>query len=197
MLKSKKEKSDNKSMKNDAEEISKHADTETEVTEETTEIEKNKINELQAQVNNLRDQLLRKAAEFENYKKRTDSEISSYLKYASENVLIDLLPVLDDFDRVMKAWDDKHDVETFKKGIEMIYDKLNGILSRQGLKEIESDGKEFDVNLHDALLQTPNPEVPANTILETIEKGYFLKDKVIRHAKVIVSAIQDEDGGNE
>ena len=196
MLKSKKEKAENKNVKHDDEEKNVNTETETAVKEEKTETENNKTDELQAQVSILKDTLLRKAAEFENYKKRTDSEISSYLKYANENLLIDLLPVLDDFDRVMKAWNDKHDVETFKKGIEMIYDKFKNTLEKQGLKEIESDGKAFDVNLHDALLQTPNPELPANTVLETIEKGFYLKDKVIRHAKVIVSANPDEDGGN-
>ena len=196
MLKSKKEKAENKNVKHDDEEKNVNTETETAVKEEKTETENNKTDELQAQVSILKDTLLRKAAEFENYKKRTDSEISSYLKFANENLLIDLLPVLDDFDRVMKAWNDKHDVETFKKGIEMIYDKFKNTLEKQGLKEIESDGKAFDVNLHDALLQTPNPELPANTVLETIEKGFYLKDKVIRHAKVIVSANPDEDGGN-
>ncbi|RPI12837.1 MAG: nucleotide exchange factor GrpE [Ignavibacteriae bacterium] len=197
MLKSKKEKAENKNVKNDADEKNVTNETETGIKEETKDNERNKTDELQAQVNNLRDQLLRKAAEFENYKRRTDAEISSYLKYANENLLIDLLPVVDDFDRVMKSWDDKHDIETFKKGIEMIYDKFKKILNKQGLKEMDSEGKEFDVNLHDALLQTPNPEVPANTILETIEKGYYLKDKVIRHAKVVVSAKPDDDGGKE
>jgi molecular chaperone GrpE len=194
MLKHKKEKAEDKDIKNDAQEKNEKQDSNSE-TAVNENAEDKKLEVLQAQVNTLRDQLLRKAAEFENYKRRTDAEISSYLKYANENLLIDLLPVLDDFDRVMNSWNDKHDIDTFKKGIEIIYDKFKSTLNKQGLKEMKSDGKEFDVNLHDALLQSPNSEVPANTILDTVEKGYFLKDKVIRHAKVIVAANPEEDGG--
>lgn len=193
MVKSKKEKAED-NMKDDANEKDIIRDLNSETTENEAGEDK-KINELQSQVKALKDRLLRKAAEFENYKKRTDAEISSYLKYANENLLIDLLPVLDDFDRVMNSWDDKHDIDTFKKGIEIIYDKLKNTLNKKGLKEMDTAGKEFDVNLHDALLQSPSSEVPVNTILDTVEKGYFLKDKVLRHAKVIVAANPDEDGG--
>lgn len=141
----------------------------------------------------LRDQLLRKAAEFENYKRRTESEISGFLKYANEETMADLLPVLDDFNRVLSAWNDKHDVETFRKGVELIYDKFIKILEKKGLKEMETDGKLFDVNLHDALMQAENDKVEPNTITETVEKGYYLKDKVLRHAKVIVSKKTGKD----
>lgn len=193
MVKPKKEKAED-NMNNDDKEKNISRDANSDTTEQEKD-ENKKLKELQLQVSTLRDQLLRKAAEFENYKKRTDAEISSYLKYANENLLIDLLPVLDDFDRVMKSWNDGHDIDTFKKGFEMIYDKFKNALSKKGLKEMDTDGKEFDVNLHDALLQSPNAEVPANTIVDTIEKGYFLKDKVLRHAKVVVAANPGEDGG--
>jgi molecular chaperone GrpE len=163
-------------------------------TQTQTESENN-IQELEKQLNTLRDQLLRKAAEFENYKKRTENEISSLYKYANESLIIDLLPVLDDFDRVMKSWNDKHDAETLRKGIELIYDKFKKVLQKQGVKEIDSTGKQFNVNEHDALLQTPVKDVPPNTVTDTIEKGYYLKDKVIRHAKVIVSN-EPEEGEN-
>jgi molecular chaperone GrpE len=149
------------------------------------------------EVSLLRDQLLRKAAEFENYKKRTENEISSYLKYANEELLTELLPVLDDFDRVLSSWNEKHDVETFKKGVELIYDKFKKVLGKKGLKEMESTGKPFDVNLHDALMQVEISELKPNTVSETAEKGYLLKDKVLRHAKVIVSKKGEGDEGGE
>jgi molecular chaperone GrpE len=149
---------------------------------------KNREDEQRAQIENLKDKLLRKAAEFENYKKRNEAEAASFYKYANENLITSLLPVLDDFDRVLISWNEKHDVETLKKGVELIYEKFKGILEKQGLKEIDSTGKEFDVNLQDALLQAADDKSKPNTVLETVEKGYFLKDKVIRHAKVIVSA---------
>jgi molecular chaperone GrpE len=151
------------------------------------EAEAEKSNEAEKEVNELKEQLLRKAAEFENYKKRTVNERAEFFAYASERLIIELLPVVDDFDRVMKSYDEKHDAELFKKGVDLIFEKLLNTLEKQGLKEIESTGKEFDVNLHEAILQQPNEELPSNTVMETAEKGYFLKDKVLRHAKVVVS----------
>jgi len=154
---------------------------------------------LQSQIISLRDRLLRKAAEFENYKKRTDNELSNYFKYANESLILELLPVLDDFDRLFNAFNEKHDIDTFKKGVELTYEKLIGILKKQGLKEMETNGKKFDFNLHDALLQVPDSSREPDTILETAEKGYFLKDKVLRHAKVLVSAADDgeKEQGNK
>lgn len=149
------------------------------------------------EVSLLRDQLMRKAAEFENYKKRTENEISSYLKYANEELLTELLPVLDDFDRVLSSWNEKHDVETFKKGVELIYDKFKKVLGKKGLREMESTGKPFDVNLHDALMQVVTDKTKPNSVTETVEKGYYLKDKVIRHAKVLVSKKGEGDEDRE
>ena len=145
-------------------------------------------NDLSAKVNELTDKLLRKAAEFENYKRRTENELSSAYKYANERLIADLLPILDDFDRLNSAWNEKHDVEKYKEGIDLIYDKLKKVLQKHGLKEIDSAGNPFDVNLHDAVLQVPKTDVEPNTVVEEIEKGYYLKDKVIKHAKVIVSS---------
>jgi molecular chaperone GrpE len=143
---------------------------------------------LTEKVNELTDKLLRKAAEFENYKRRTESELSSVYKYANEKLIADLLPILDDFDRLNSTWNEKHDSEKYKEGIDLIYDKFRKVLQKHGVKEIESAGKPFDVNLHDAVLQVPRTDVEANTVVEELEKGYYLKDKVIKHAKVIVSA---------
>lgn len=158
-----------------------------------------KEGKLQSQVSILRDRLLRKAAEFENYKKRTDNELSSFFKYANESLILELLPVLDDFDRLFNAFNEKHDIDTFKKGVELTYEKLTGILKKQGLKEMETNGKKFDFNLHDALLQVADNSHEPDTILETAEKGYFLKDKVLRHAKVVVSTSDEnkEPGRDE
>ena len=149
--------------------------------------------ELAERVNELTDKLLRKAAEFENYKRRTENELSSVYKYANEKLISDLLPILDDFDRLNSAWDEKHDAEKYKEGIDLIYDKLKKILQKNGLKEMESAGKPFDVNLHDAILQVPKEEVEPNTVVDEVEKGYYLKDKVIKHAKVIVSSKPKEN----
>lgn len=158
----------------------------TDSTEENTETETESTET--EQVSKLKDQLLRKAAEFENYKRRTESERGDYFAYANEKLISDLLPVLDDFERALKAYDKNHDTQALKKGVELVNDKFRNILEKQGLKEMDSTGKEFDVNKHDALMQQPSDEVKPNTVIDTIEKGYNLKDKVLRHAKVIVSA---------
>ena len=188
MQKSKKEKLDKEIKKEEANELE---ELKQEELEQETKTEEEAASALEAK--QLRDQLLRKAAEFENYKRRTESEISGFLKYANEETISDLLPVLDDFNRVLSAWNDKHEVETFRKGAELIYDKFKKVLEKKGLKEMDTDGKPFDVNLHDALMLAENDNLEPNTIIETVEKGYYLKDKVLRHAKVIVSKQSGKD----
>ena len=142
------------------------------------------------EISDLKDKLLRKAAEFENYKRRTDSEISNYIKYSAENIIKELLPVYDDLgrsiDSVKKG--ETKDFETLKKGITLIYDKFRRVLEKEGVTEINSAGKEFDVDVNSALMQIPRDDVKPNTVLEVIEKGYKLKDKVIKHEKVLVSS---------
>ncbi|MCX7833553.1 MAG: nucleotide exchange factor GrpE [Ignavibacteria bacterium] len=151
---------------------------------------------LKAELEKTKDALLRKAAEFENYKRRVENEISEYIKYASENLIKELLPVLDDIDRSIESIEkgETKDFETLKAGVLTIFDKFKKILQKEGLKEIDCLGKEFDVNTCDALLQIPKPDVKPHTVIEVAEKGYILKDKIIRHAKVIVSS---DDTGNQ
>jgi molecular chaperone GrpE len=147
------------------------------------------IENLKLEVQKYKDSLLRKMAEFENYKKRTDSEISNYLKYASEHLLKSLLPVYDDLNRSIESIEkgETKDFETLKQGIQSVADKFKNILAGEGLSEVEVLGKEFDVHTSEAILQIPKTDVPPHTVVEVVEKGYKLKDKVIRFAKVIVS----------
>ena len=148
---------------------------------------KARIAELEASLGQITDQLLRKAAEFENYKKRTESEYVERARFAKEEILLELLPVVDDFERSLKQGKDRKGSEVFYRGVELIYQKLIGILEAQGLKHYEVLGKTFDAYYHDALMQMPRPNVPPDTVIEEIEKGYMLYDKVLRHAKVIVA----------
>jgi molecular chaperone GrpE len=202
MFKSKKEKLEKEILKDElinidsseseAEENTPAGDTE----EETGTPEE--ILKLENQILQFKDQYLRKAAEFENYKKRTDAEISNVYRYANENLIFELLPVLDDFNRIMKTWDKNHDQEAFRKGIEIVYDKFKNILGKQGLKEMDAVGQPFDVNLHEALMQSETAEFEPNTVAGVVEEGYYLKDKVLRHARVIVSKLpENEDKLNE
>lgn len=162
--------------------------------EEIKKDEINKIEELESQVTDLKDKLLRKVAEFENYKRRSEADMSVFFKYASENVIKDLLTVLDDFDRVQQSWNENHDAEILGKGFELLQNKFRKVLEKQGLRELDSIGKPFDVNVHDALMMSPTNEIKPDTVIEVAEKGYKLKDKVIRHAKVIVSVESKESG---
>ena len=189
MIKNKKDKHERS---NDKKEVEiKINDPESEVKSEVDQsknTEDNRVKELEEQQQQQKDQYLRLAAEFENYKRRTDAERADFFAYAGEKLLTELLPVVDDFNRTMASFEKSHDNEALKKGIDLVYAKFRAALEKQGLKEMDSDGKKFDVNLHEAILQQPDESKDAETILNTVEKGYYLKDKVLRHAKVVVSS---------
>ncbi len=153
------------------------------------------LEELQKQLDQTKDLLLRKAAEFDNYKRRTETEMGSIIRRANEDLLSDILPVLDDLERSLKAGRTTADHESFLKGVELIYQKLVRTLEGFGVKTFETVGKEFNVEFHDALLQMPRSDVPPHTVIEEIEKGYLLHERVIRHAKVVVSAPPAEQEG--
>jgi len=142
--------------------------------------------------NSYRDQLLRLAAEFENFRKRTDIEKAEFVKYSTEKMIRDLIPILDDFERALSNGKKKNEFESFYKGVDLIYQKLQKVFEEKGVKPIDSLGKEFDVNFHDVLMQIRRPDVPPHTVVEEVERGYTLHGKVIKHSKVIVA----EDSGN-
>jgi molecular chaperone GrpE len=152
------------------------------------EIANEKFAELELIVAAYKDQLLRKAAEFENYKRRIEQNSINFAKYASENIVLELLPIIDDLSRSLKSGKDKLENDPFYKGVELIFAKFNKILESQGVKVMESIGKEFNVDFHDVMMQIPRTDVAPHIIIDEIEKGYFLNDKVIRHAKVIVAS---------
>lgn len=157
-----------------------------------------RIQDLEDEVSDLKDKLLRRAAEFENYKRRTENDQLNLLKYAAESFIIKLLPVIDDFERSMQHIDNSKDAESIKTGLKLIYDKLMKTLDEQGVKKIDSVGQPFDVNFHEALMQRKaDGEVAPHTVLDEIEKGYMYKDRVIRHAKVVVSEDEEEHSGQD
>ncbi|MEO5571048.1 MAG: nucleotide exchange factor GrpE [Bacteroidia bacterium] len=138
------------------------------------------VSRLEENLASEKDRYLRLVAEFENYKKRIFRERIELLKSAGEEIITSVIPVLDDFERAMQAG-------PLPGGIDLIYNKLVNILSQKGVKAMESKGKSFDADLHDALANSPaEDESMKNKIVDEIEKGYYLNDKVIRHAKVIV-----------
>jgi molecular chaperone GrpE len=158
----------------------------------TTEIElkaaQEKISELEKQNSELKDTLLRRVAEFENFKRRNENDQINLIKYAAESFIKDVLPVYDDMERSLLHIEDENGNDSTKKGLLLIFEKFGKILESQGIKRIDAKGKPFDVDYHEALMQQPVEGVAPHTVIDVIEQGYIYKDKVIRHAKVIVSA---------
>jgi molecular chaperone GrpE len=146
------------------------------------------VEDLRRQVEVTRDQLLRKAAEFENFRRRSENDFATIVRSANESLITSLIPIVNDFVRSLALGKDQKDPEAFFKGVEMIHMKLMRVLELQGVTSFESLGKPFDVGYHDALLQVPRTDVPPHTVIEEVERGYMLHDRVLRHAKVIVSA---------
>ncbi len=132
-------------------------------------------------------QLQRLQADFDNYRKRTQKEKTELIKYASERLVVELLPVLDNFDRAVSAAKVNPDFTSFSQGVEMILRQMQTALSKEGLKAMDAVGQPFDPNLHDAVLRVASEEHPENTVLEELQKGYYLKEKVLRPCMVKVS----------
>ncbi len=158
-------------------------DTENEgLQEESTE-----ENDKDSQIAELKDKYLRLAAEFENYKRRTVKEKLNMMGTANRDTLSALLPVLDDFDRAKKNAEDENSTEPFSEGVMMVYNKLFNTLQQKGIKAMESNGEEFDPELHEAITEIPAPtEEMKGKVIDTVEKGYYLKDAILRYAKVVV-----------
>ncbi|WP_421944358.1 nucleotide exchange factor GrpE [Pedobacter sp.] len=156
----------------------------TEQVEEQTAEEK-----LQGEVQQLNDKYLRLYAEFDNYKRRTQKERVELLQTAGKDVIVSLLPVLDDFDRALKAMDTATEVAPVKEGILLVSSKLKNTLAQKGLKDVESINTEFNTDFHEAITNIPAPtEDLKGKVIDEVEKGYTLNDSVIRFAKVVVGA---------
>lgn len=143
------------------------------------------------EIHNLKDQLLRKVAEFENFRRRTTDEKSDLIRFANEGLIHELLTVVDDFDRSLKAGREHPDFDSFYKGIELVRGNLMKLLERRGVTPIVTAGRKFDVDFHDALLQLPRNDVEPGSIIDEVAAGYLLHDRVIRHSKVIVASEAD------
>ena len=146
------------------------------------------VTDWEAKYNELNNSYLRLNAEFDNYRKRTLKEKAELLKSGSERVLIDVIAVVDDFERALDNVSKTEDVEAVKEGIDLIYNKFRGFLTRHGVKEIETIGHPFDTDRHEALTTVPaQSEDDKDKIVDSVQKGYMLDDKVIRFPKVIVA----------
>lgn len=170
---------------NDANPTDNEAQASKEETNETTDEEK--IEQLEEQLAEMKDKYLRQVAEFDNYRKRTLKEKTELILNGGEKVLTALLPVLDDLDRASENLQKSDDVEALRKGVELISQKLLGVLHSQGLKEIDTAGKDFNTDYHEAIAMVPaQSDDQKGKVVDCVQKGYMLNDKVIRHAKVAI-----------
>lgn len=150
-----------------------------------------KMNELQQKYDTLNQQYLRLAADFENYRKRQEHEREDLLKFGTENALKKMIEVLDNFERGKKALESVEDCVKVKESFDLVHKQTIDALKKLGLEEIETEGKEFDPNFHDAVMQTPTSEHPEHTVINELQKGYKMGNKVLRPALVNVATSQE------
>ena len=131
-----------------------------------------------------RDRYMRTLADFDNYRKRADREKQEFFKYALAGALRDLLPVLDNFDR---ALDHAEEGDEFHRGVSLIYKQLFDVLHKHGVRVIEEGNVKFDPNIHEAVVRVEDPSVPSHTVVQVLQKGYFLHDRLLRPAMVKVA----------
>ena len=146
-----------------------------------------KEEELQAQVKDLQDKYIRMMAEFDNFRKRSLKERMELLKSAGEDILVNILPVMDDFERGLQVMETSTDLEAVKSGVQLIYNKFKDFLSQRGVKPIEAIKLDFNVDEHEAITKIPAPEEGLKgKVVDVVQKGYYLNDKVIRYSKVVI-----------
>lgn len=168
---------------------SKNTENGTEVPVELSEIEaaKKQIEELQSKIEQMNDTYLRTLAEYDNYRKRTIKEKADLIKTGGESVLINILGVVDDVERGLESSRKAQDVDALREGVELIYNKFNGFLKQNGISSIETVGQPFNTDHHEAIATIPAPEeAMKGKVIDCVQKGYYLHDKVIRFAKVVV-----------
>jgi molecular chaperone GrpE len=134
-----------------------------------------------------KDKYLRLSAEFDNYRKRTLREKMDLTKVANEDILLKILPVMDDFERALQTMNEVTDCKAMKEGIDLIHTKFKDFLTSNGVKEINAMNQKFDMDLHEAITKIPAPSKKMKgKIIDVVEKGYYLNDKVIRYSKVVI-----------
>jgi len=145
------------------------------------------IEELGTKLQEITDKYMRLSAEFDNYRKRTLKEKMELTKSAGEKILVNVLPVMDNFERALKSVDESTDIDGVKEGIHLIHTNFKDFMTQQGVKEIEATNLDFDTDIHEAITKIPAPsEELKGKVVDCVEKGYFLNDKVIRFSKVVV-----------
>lgn len=165
-------------------------ETEEEVVEEKTaeELLQEKVEKLEEELKQSEDKYLRLYAEFENFKRRKNKEIETNNVYKSQKVITEILPSLDNLERALQVESDNEEIKSLLKGVEMVYEGLLNVLKSEGVELIETENAQFDPNYHHAVMQEEDSEKESGAILDTFQKGYKLKDRVIRPAMVKVNS---------
>ena len=165
-------------------------ETKEEVVEEKTaeELLQEKVDKLEEEVKASEDKYLRLYAEFENFKRRKNKEIETNNVYKSQKVITEILPSLDNLERALQVESDNEEIKSLLKGVEMVYEGLLNVLKSEGVELIETENAQFDPNYHHAVMQEEDSEKESGAILDTFQKGYKLKDRVIRPAMVKVNS---------
>ena len=177
---------DENTVKEDPVEETEKAATEEETTVEEAE-EKDPLEQAQDEIAELKDKYLRSVAEFDNYRKRTLKERAELILNGGEKVLTAILPVVDDMERAIENGAKTDDPQVIREGMELIYHKLMKVLEAQGVSLIETDGADFDTDIHEAVAMVPGMgDDKKGKVIDCLQRGYKLNDKVIRHAKVAV-----------
>jgi molecular chaperone GrpE len=148
---------------------------------------------MQRELEDANDMMLRLAAEMDNYKKRTAKERESLIKYAAQGIVLELLPILDNFERAIESASKSKDLGSFLEGVKMIYKQMYEALGRKGVSKIDAVGECFDPNIHEAVMQVASEEHPENIVVEELQKGYMLHDRLIRPSMVAVSKGSEEE----
>src|SRR5262249_14067852 len=165
-----------------------------ETANEILDLEK-KLLDLRRERNEIYDRLLRKQADFDNFRKRAEKDRKEFQQYALSDFMLELIPVLDNFERALSHSDEQSGSD-YRKGVELIYKQLRDALEKKGLKAIETEGQTFDPNFHEAIAREVNDNLPENTILQELQKGYYYRDRLLRPAMVKVSHRSDNPQDN-
>ena len=174
---------DNNEVKGDHMQVDSHESNEQEDVDPTVE----KIQELEKLANDNEEEYLRLYAEFENYKRRIQNENQINKTYKAQSVLTDILPSIDNIERALQIEGDDDSFKSLQKGVQMVHESLLKALKDNGLEEIVAEGEEFDPNLHQAVVQDDNPDFKSGEVTQELQKGYKLKDRVLRPSMVKVN----------
>lgn len=168
------------------EEVVEEVEATEEMVDETQELEE-KVKKLEEDVNTWKTDYYKVFADMENLKRRLEKEHQNTMKFMMQSFIEELLPVIDNFERSLNVQEASEEVQTFLKGYQMIFDQMMAILQKNGVEVIEAQGKEFDPNFHQAVMTAQDENYGSNIIVEELQKGYMLKDRVVRASLVKVN----------